>query len=476
MSSTAPSSALLDRFAAIVGEKHAVRDPAEIAPHLVENRGLYHGASPMLLKPGSVEEVSAILKLASETGAAIVPQTGNTGLVGGQTPREGGSDIILSLERMNRVRDIDPIGNTIIVDGGCILADVHKAAAEHGRMFPLSLGSEGSCRIAGNLSTNAGGTAVLAYGNMRQLCLGLEVVLPTGEIWNGLRRLKKDNTGYDLRDLFIGAEGTLGVITGAVLKLFPQPLGHQVAFAGLQSVDDALTLFKNASSLCGTALTGFELMPRIGVEFTTRHIPGVRDPLETAHPWYVLIDISTSDSAETAERMMTTLLEQGYEDGLVQDAAIASSEAQQKAIWHMRESMSDAQKPEGGSIKHDVSVPVAQIPQFMAEAEKAVVAAMPGARVCAFGHMGDGNIHYNISQPVGADKAEFIGHWREMNEIVHGLVLRHGGSISAEHGIGQLKRDELASIRSDIEIDLMRRIKTAFDPAGIMNPGKVLKV
>ena len=476
MSSSASSSDLLDRFAAIVGEKHAVRDPAEIAPHLVENRGLYHGASPMLLKPGSVEEVSAILKLASETGTAIVPQTGNTGLVGGQTPREGGSDIILSLERMNRVRDIDPVGNTMIVDGGCILADVHKAAAEHGRMFPLSLGSEGSCRIAGNLSTNAGGTAVLAYGNMRQLCLGLEVVLPTGEIWNGLRRLKKDNTGYDLRDLFIGAEGTLGVITGAVLKLFPQPLGHQVAFAGLLSVDDALTLFKNASSLCGTALTGFELMPRIGVEFTTRHIPGVRDPLETVHPWYVLIDISTSDSVETAERMMTALLEQGYEAGLIQNATIASSETQQKAIWHMRESMSDAQKPEGGSIKHDVSVPVAQIPQFMAEAEKAVVAAMPGARVCAFGHMGDGNIHYNISQPVGADKAEFIGRWREINKIVHGLVLQHGGSISAEHGIGQLKRDELASIRSEIEIDLMRRIKTAFDPAGIMNPGKVLKV
>ncbi|MBB3608522.1 FAD-binding oxidoreductase [Rhizobium sp. BK602] len=476
MSSAAPSSALLDRFAAIVGEKHALREAGDLAPHLVENRGLYHGASPLLLKPGSVEEVSAILKLASETGTAIVPQTGNTGLVGGQTPREGGSDIILSLERMNRVRDIDPVGNTMVVDGGCILAEVHRAAAEHGRMFPLSLGSEGSCRIGGNLSTNAGGTAVLAYGNMRQLCLGLEVVLPTGEIWNGLRRLKKDNTGYDLRDLFIGAEGTLGIITGAVLKLFPQPLGHQVAFAGIQSVEDALTLFKNAAGLCGTALTGFELMPRIGVEFTVRNIPGVRDPLETVHPWYVLIDISTSDSAETAERMMTALLEQGYEDGLIQDATIASSEAQQKAIWHMRESMSDAQKPEGGSIKHDVSVPVAQIPQFMAEAETAVLAALPGARICAFGHMGDGNIHYNISQPVGADKAEFIGRWHDMNKIVHGLVLKHGGSISAEHGIGQLKRDELASIRSDIEMDLMRRIKTAFDPAGVMNPGKVLRV
>ncbi|WFR95982.1 FAD-binding oxidoreductase [Rhizobium tumorigenes] len=471
-----PSPALLDRFAAIVGAAHVLREAADIAPRLVENRGLYHGASSLVLKPGSVEEVSAILKLASETATAIVPQTGNTGLVGGQTPRDNGADVIVSLERMNRIREVDPVAGIMVVDGGCILADVQKVAEEHGRLFPLSLGSEGSCRIGGNLATNAGGTAVLAYGNMRQLCLGLEVVLPTGEIWNGLRRLKKDNTGYDLRDLFIGAEGTLGIITGAVLKLFPQPLGHQVAFAGIRSVEDALSLFRNASGLCGPALTGFELMPRIGVEFTTRHIDGVRDPLETVHPWYVLIDISTSDSAETAERMMSALLEQGFEAGLVQDATIASSQAQQKALWHMRESMSGAQKPEGGSIKHDVSVPVSQIPAFMHEAEQAVMAAMPGARICAFGHMGDGNIHYNISQPVGADKAEFIGRWREMNQIVHGLVMKHEGSISAEHGIGQLKRDELASIRPEIEMELMRRIKKSFDPAGIMNPGKVVVV
>ena len=472
----APTAELLDRFAAIVGERHAVRDQAELAPRLVETRGLYHGASPMLLKPGTVEEVSAILKLASETGTPIVPQSGNTGHVGGQTPREGGSDILLSVERMNRIRTVDPVANIIVVDGGCILADVQKAAEEHGRLFPLSLGSEGSCRIAGNLSTNAGGTAVLAYGNMRQLCLGLEVVLPTGEIWNGMRRLKKDNTGYDLRDLFIGAEGTLGVITGAVLKLFPQPLGHQVAFAGIASVEDALTLFKSASALCGPALTGFELMPRIGVEFTARHIEGVRDPLASPHPWYVLIDISTSDSAETAERMVGAVLEQGYASGLIQDATIAGSQAQQKALWHMRESMSNAQKPEGGSIKHDVSVPVSQIPEFMHEAESAVLAAMPGARICAFGHMGAGNIHYNISQPIGADKAAFIARWREMNAIVHGLAIKHEGSISAEHGIGQLKRDELAAVRSEIEMDLMRRIKKSFDPAGIMNPGKVVAV
>lgn len=468
-------TALLARFAAIVGDQNALQDAADLAPRLIENRGLYHGSSPMLLKPGSTAEVAAIMKLASETGTAIVPQTGNTGLVGGQTPRQGRADIILSLERMNRIRDIDPVANVLVCDAGVILAEVQRAAEEVDRLFPLSLASEGSCRIGGNLSTNAGGTAVLAYGNMRQLCLGLEVVLPTGEIWDGLRRLKKDNTGYDLRDLFIGAEGTLGVITGAVLKLFPRPVGHQVAFAGLESTEDALKLLERASTLCGTALTGFELMPRIGIEFTTRHVEGVRDPLEHPHPWYALIDISTSDSAETADAMVHSLLQEAIESGLVHDAVIAASLTQQKALWHMRESMSGAQTPEGGSIKHDVSVPVSKIPAFMAAAEKAVLAAMPGARICAFGHLGDGNIHYNISQPVGADKAAFLARWREMNDIVHAIVIEAGGSISAEHGIGQLKRDELAHVRPAIEMDLMRRIKHAFDPAGIMNPGKVLE-
>ncbi len=470
----APSEDLIAKFIAIVGEAHALRAQSDIEPYLIEGRGLYHGRTSVVLKPGSTQDVSKILKLASETKTPVVPVSGGTGLVGGQTPNEDGSEIVVSLERMNGIREIDPVANIIAVDGGCILQTVQEAAKNVDRLFPLSLGSEGSCRVAGNLSTNAGGTAVLAYGNMRQLCLGLEVVLPTGEIWDGMRRLKKDNTGYDLRDLFIGAEGTLGIITGAVLKLFPRTKGHQVGFAGVASPEDALKLFELASGLCGTALTGFELMANMVMGFTVKHTEGARDPLGNQHNWYVLIDISSSDSEETAERMMQSVLEKAFEDGVIEDATIAASEAQAAAIWHMRESMSHAQKPEGGSIKHDMSVPVSSIPAFLAEADKAVMELIPGARICAFGHMGDGNIHYNVSQPVGADKEEYLARWHEMNELVHGIVLSYGGSISAEHGIGQLKRDELARIRSDIEMDMMRRIKRSFDPANIMNPGKVV--
>jgi FAD/FMN-containing dehydrogenase len=356
-----------------------------------------------------------------------------------------------------------------------VLANAQKAAEEHNLLFPLSLGSEGTCQIGGNLSSNAGGTAVLAYGNTRELCMGLEVVLPTGEIWHGLRRLKKDNTGYDLRDLFIGAEGTLGIITGAVLKLYPQPKGREVMFVGLDSTQDALKLFNVAREICGPSLTGFELMPRLGVEFTTKHIDNCRDPLEAPYPWYTLIEISSGQSEEAARQMIEQLFEQAFDKGFAKDAALAESETQRDAFWHMRESMSEAQRPEGGSIKHDISVPIAKVPEFMEEASKSVLEYMPGARICAFGHMGDGNIHYNISQPVDADKQEFLSHWRAMNELVHGIVLRMTGSISAEHGIGQLKRDELAEIKDPIEIQLMQRIKASFDPNQIMNPNKVLK-
>ncbi|MET3599489.1 FAD-binding oxidoreductase [Martelella mangrovi] len=472
---TTPAPELIARFSQIVGPAHALTEAADIEPYLIENRGLYRGRTVLVLKPGSTEDVSAILKLASETKTPIVPAGGRTGHVGGHVPREDGADIVLSLERMDRIRSINAAGGYLIADGGAILADVQKAADEVDRLFPLSLGSEGSARIGGNLSTNAGGTAVLAYGNMRALCLGLEVVLPTGEIWNGLRSLKKDNTGYDLRDLFIGAEGTLGIITGAVLKLFPKPRGHQVAFAAVETPEKALDLFNLASNRCASALTGFEFMARMVFDFTVKHTEGARDPLATKYPWYTLIDVSTSDSQQTADQMLEALLEEAFEAGLVEDAVIAKSQGEIDELWHMRNTMSEAQKPEGGSIKHDVSVPVSDIPAFLHEADAAVMNAVPGARICAFGHLGDGNIHYNISQPEGADKAEFMGRWGEVNKLVHAIVLSHGGSISAEHGIGRLKRDELAEIREPIEIDLMQRIKHAFDPAGIMNPDKVLK-
>ena len=470
-----PEKDLIARFAEIVGADHALTDAEDIAPYLTETRGLYHGATALVLKPGTTEEVAAIMTLASETKTPVVPASGRTGHVGGAVPREEGTDIVLSLERMTNIRKIDTAGNFMVVDGGVILAEAQKVAADNDRLFPLSLGSEGSARIGGNLATNAGGTAVLAYGNMRNLCLGLEVVLPTGEIWNGLRSLKKDNTGYDLRDLFIGAEGTLGIITGAVLKLFPRPKGHQVAFAGVASPEKALELFNLAATRCASALTGFELMAEMAFAFTVKHTEGARNPLSATYPWYTLIDVSTSDSQESADAMITALLEEALEQGLVEDAVIAKSEAEIAELWHMRETMSEAQKPEGGSIKHDVSVPVSAVPAFLREADAAVMAAVPGARICAFGHLGDGNIHYNISQPEGADKAAFLARWGEVNAIVHAIVLAHGGSISAEHGIGRLKRDELARIREPIEIELMQRIKKAFDPAGIMNPDKVLK-
>lgn len=465
---------LLARFSAIVGEGNALRNAHDIEPYLIEPREKFGGKAALVLRPSTVEEVAAILKLATETGTAIVPQGGNTGLVGGQMPDASGQQVILSLSRLNRIRSIDPAGNLAIVEAGVILQTLQEAAEREGRLFPLSLGSEGSCQIGGNLSSNAGGTAVLAYGNTRELCLGVEVVLPTGEILNDLRYVKKDNTGYDLKDLFVGAEGTLGVITAAVMKLFPLPRGKGVAYAGLASPEDALKLLAIAQSHAGPSLTGFELMPRIGVEFSVAHTDGVRDPLQGVHQWYVLIDISSSRSAEDARETIEAILTEAYEAGLVEDATIADSTAQEKSFWHMREAMSLAQKPEGGSIKHDISVPVARIPEFIAEADAAVLDLVPGARIVCFGHMGDGNLHYNISQPVGADKEAFLARWVEVNTRVHDIVRAYRGSISAEHGVGQLKRKEIAETKSPVALDLMRRIKKAFDPAGIMNPGKVL--
>lgn len=467
-------SAILDRFAAIVGDAYAHRRPEDVVSFLVEPRGLWKGTTSLVLRPGSVAEVSAILKLATETATPVVPQGGNTGLVGAQVPDASGTEIILSLSRLNAIREIDLASNTITAEAGVILQHLHDAADAADRLFPLSLASQGSAQLGGNLSTNAGGTSVLAYGNTRDLCLGLEVVLPTGEVLDDLRKLKKDNTGYDLKNLFIGAEGTLGVITAAVMKLYPRPKGREVAWVGLNSPDDALKLFGIASEHAGSSLTGFELMIRKSLDFVLQHAQGTVDPLQSAYPWYVLMEISSSSSAEDARALMERILTAGFEAGYVADAALAASIAQGDAFWNLRESMSEAQKPEGASIKHDISVPVACIPDFIDAAWQAVTAIEPGARLVCFGHMGDGNLHYNISQPVGAETADFLALYRTINTAVHDVVRSFNGSISAEHGIGRLKRDELIATAPPVAIDLMRRIKTAFDPAGIMSPKRVI--
>ncbi|WP_378943949.1 FAD-binding oxidoreductase [Mesorhizobium sp. ANAO-SY3R2] len=466
--------ALAERFAAIVGERYAVRQSSDIEPYVHEPRGLFTGTASLVLRPGSVEEVSAIMKLATETGTPIVPQGGNTGLVGGQVPDRSGGQVVLSLSRLNRIREIDPVSNTVTVEAGVVLDTLHHAVDAAGRLYPLSLASQGSCEIGGNLSSNAGGVAVVAYGNARELCLGVEVVLPTGEVLDDLRKLKKDNTGYDLKNLFVGAEGTLGVITAAVLKLFPKPRGREVAWVGLSSPEAALGLFDRAQDLGGGALTAFELIGPRPMEFAMRHIPDARPPLEGEWPWQVLMEISSGRSAEDARQLIEHILSEGIEAGQVGDAVIAASTAQANEFWRLREMLPETQKAEGASIKHDISVPVASIPAFIAEADKVVTGVCPDARVVCFGHMGDGNLHYNVSQPLGMAPQEFLALYRPMNNAVHDVVRSFNGSISAEHGIGQLKRDELIATAPPVAIDLMRRVKAAFDPAGIMNPGKVI--
>jgi len=465
---------LLDRFAAIVGDANIRTDPADMEPFLREWRGYYHGRTPAVLRPGSTAEVAAVLKVANETRTAIVPQSGNTGLVGGQIPDESGTQFVLSLERLDRIRAVDAAGGTLTAEAGVILERVQDAAAEAGMLFPLALGAQGSARIGGNISTNAGGTGVLAYGNTRSLVLGLEVVLPSGEVWDGMRSLLKDNTGYDLKQLFIGAEGTLGVVTAAVLKLYPKPRGIAVAFAGLASPAAALRLFTLARDRAGAGLTGFELMPRIAIQMAVDHLQGARDPLASHHPWYVLLEFSSGRSEADGQDTAEATLAEAIEAGLVADAALATSLDQAKSFWHLRHGISEAQRPEGASLKHDVSVPVQRVPELIEQASAAVTEAVPGIRPVPFGHMGDGNVHFNFSQPKGADPAAFKARAPEVHALVHGIVVEMGGSISAEHGIGRYKRELLKAVKSPVELDLMRRIKQAFDPNGILNPGKVL--
>jgi FAD/FMN-containing dehydrogenase len=462
---------LLSKFSKIVGERFAVTDPALQTQYLKEMRDLYTGATPMVLRPGSVDEVSAILKLANETKTAIVPQGGNTGLVGGQIPFNG--EIILSLNRMDKIREVDATSNSIIAEAGVSLGRVRQAAADVDRLYPLLLPSEGTCTVGGNLSTNAGGTTAVSWGVARQQVLGLEVVLADGRVMHNLNKLKKDNTGYDLKNLFIGAEGTLGIITAASLRLIPRPRSVETAFAGVASPEAALELFGIANEKSGGNITSFELMYRMGIDYVLKYDSGSRDPLGDKHDWYVLIELS-SQQRDGLRDTMEQILSEGVEKGLVADAAMADSLDQAKAFWRIREMFGEVQRQIGGSIKHDISVPVAHVPAFIREANAAVLKLIPGARPLPFGHLGDGNIHYNITQPEGADKEKFLDRWHDVNHVVFEVVLRYGGSISAEHGIGIMKRDLLPTIKDPVAMDMMRAIKRTLDPNGILNPGKVV--
>jgi FAD/FMN-containing dehydrogenase len=449
-------------------------DDADTAPFLIDWRKTWRGAAIAVAFPDRVEDVAAVVRWCVANKVAVVPQGGNTGQSGGSVPRPEGRNLVLSLTRINRIRAVDAANDTMTVDAGCVLRTVQDAAHGAGRLFPLSLGAEGSCTIGGNLATNAGGTAVLRYGNMRDLCLGLEVVTADGRVWDGLRGLRKDNSGYDLRDLFIGSEGTLGVITGAVLKLFPQPAGRATAFAGVESPAEALALFECLRARHFDTLTAFELMSDACLQLVTDHVPGARNPLARRAPWYVLIEFSDLLSEAQARAAMESALADALEAGLAEDAVIASSEAQAKALWKLRESISEAQGARGRAIKHDIAVPVSRIAAFVEAALAATANVFPAAQPVTFGHLGDGNLHFNFSLPKGADDGSFAVAQAGLNAVVHDLVRAHDGTISAEHGLGVLRRDEADAHRSAVERDMMRAVKVALDLQGIMNPGKVL--
>jgi len=445
-------------------------EPAS-SPHLVEGRKIYRGTALALVAPGSTDEVAAVVRIACAHRVPIVAHGGNTGLVGGGVPDRA---IVLSLRRLNRIRDLDPVNMTMTVEAGAVLQSVQEAAAAADCLFPLSLAAEGSCTIGGNLSTNAGGTAVLRYGNARELALGLEVVLADGTVIHDLNRLRKNNTGYDLRNLFIGAEGTLGVITAAVVKLFPAQRARATAWVGLESQAAGLALFRRFRQQAADSLTGFEFMYDIVLQFVFRHTPAAVRPLGGAHRFHALIEMTAPDGASDLAGRMEELLGAALEAGEIEDATIAASAQQADALWFLRERMSEVQSIEGGSIKHDISVPVSRVADFLIEATAACERAMDGIRVAAFGHFGDGNIHFNLSQPIGMDKAGFLAEWGRFNHIVHDIVAGMGGSISAEHGIGLIKRDELPRYKDPASLVLMRRLKSALDPDNILNPGKVL--
>ena len=461
------------RLVAVVGAAQVLTADDDVAPYLTDWRGRFRGRARAVVRPQSTAEVAAVVAACAEAGAPIVAQGGNTGQCGGATPDQGGAAVVLSHTRMNRVRAVDPDNATLTVEAGVTLAAVQQAAADVGMLFPLSLGAEGSCTIGGNLSTNAGGTAVLRYGNTRELVLGVEAVLADGRVWDGLRGLRKDNTGYDLKQLFIGAEGTLGIVTAAVLKLFPAPQVQMTALAAVADVGAAIRLLRTLKSALGDRLVGFELMSALSLALSRKHQPSLPDPLP-GHAWYALVqaDDCTIDSPLAAQ--LEAALAAAIESGTAADAVIAQSGAEANTLWTLRENITEAQRRDGPNIKPDISVPISAIPRFLDQAAAALTAALPGLRFVTFGHLGDGNLHYNLAAPEGAVAEDFMVNTPRVNRIVHDLVTAHGGSISAEHGIGQLKRAELARYKSAVELDLMRAIKAALDPRGTLNPGKVL--
>jgi FAD/FMN-containing dehydrogenase len=458
----------------VVGADFVVVDDAGMAPYLTDWRGRFTGKAAAVLRPATVEQVRQLVAACAQWRVPMVPQGGRTGLVLGSVPDASGDAVVLSLARLNRIRAVDPVNRTITVDAGCILQQVQEAATAEGCLFPLSLAAEGSCSIGGNLSTNAGGTAVLRYGNTRELCLGLEVVTPQGQLWDGLRGLRKDNTGYDLRDLYIGAEGTLGVITGAVLKLYPQPKACITALAAMPTPGHALRLLTLMQDRCGASLTGFELMSQFCLALVAQHFPQLPKPFTAAHGQYVLLELSSNESEQHAVDLLEDAIGAALEQGVIDDAVVASSIAQSAGLWQLREHIPLAQAAAGKNIKHDISLPVSRIAEFIAATEPLLQQAFPGCQLVCFGHLGDGNLHFNVAPPDGIGHEAFLANQAAVNRVVHDSVIRFGGSISAEHGIGALKRDDLAHYKSAVELDLMRTIKAALDPLGIMNPGKIL--
>jgi FAD/FMN-containing dehydrogenase len=468
------NDAFLARCRDIVGDGFVLTAAADTAPYLADWRGRFTGRALAVLRPAATAQVAQLVQACAQWRVPLVPQGGKTGLVLGSVPDASGSAVVLSLARMRQVRAVDPVNRTMTVDAGCVLQQIQETAAQHGCLFPLSLASEGSCTIGGNLSTNAGGTAVLRYGNARELCLGLEVVTAQGELWSGLRGLRKDNTGYDLRDLFIGAEGTLGVITGAVLKLFPQPKASITAMVALGTPRDALDLLTLMQDCCGASLTGFELMADVCLRLVATHFPHLPQPFVERHAQYVLLEVSSSESELHAVDLLERAIEAALEREIADDAIVATSVAQSRGLWQVREHISMAQAAAGKNIKHDISLPISRIGDFIDTTDAQLQAAFPGVVLVTFGHLGDGNLHYNVAPPDGMAHEAFLANQDAINRIVHDNVVGFGGSISAEHGIGALKRDELSRYKSPVELHMMRAIKAALDPLGIMNPGKIL--